>query len=82
MVQTDPKLSKYRNFHSCKTQQDPFECLLLLMDIMDKGFGSYSTGEYMATSYRDSQSELLFSFFWKTIFLWCMRTQVPFIWIY
>ena len=32
------------------------------MDIMDKGFVSYSTDEHMTTSYRDSLSELLFSF--------------------
>ena len=38
------------------------------MDIMDKGFVPYSNDEYMATSYRESLSELLFYSFCKNIF--------------
>ena len=49
------------NSYNSEAQQDSFECLLLLMDIMDKGFAPYFTDEYMKTSYSDSLSEPLFS---------------------
>ena len=72
------KLSKYGNVDDGEAQQDSFQCLLLIMDILDKGFVRYSTDEYMATSYTDSLSELLFSFVWgKKYCLWRMRTAIP-----
>ena len=57
-----PKLSKYSNFENEETLRDSFECILLLMDIMDKGCVPNSTDGYMASSYRDSLSALLPSF--------------------
>ena len=57
-----PKLSEYNAFYNNEVLQDFFEGLLLLIDIMNKGFVPCSTDEDMATFYRDSLPEFLFSF--------------------
>ena len=41
------KLSKYSKFCNGEAQQDSFECLLLLMDIVDKGFLPCFTGNFI-----------------------------------
>ena len=52
------KPSEYNAFFNDEVQQDSFECLLLLKDIMDKGFVPYSDNEHLAISCRDPLSEL------------------------
>ena len=45
-----------------RRNKNSFECVLLLIDILDRGFVPYSIGEYMVISYNDCLSDLLFSF--------------------
>ena len=54
------KLSEQNTFYNHGVQQDSFECLLLLLDIMKKVFVPCSADEHMATSYRASLSEFLY----------------------
>ena len=56
------KLSEYDAFYDDEVQQDSFECLLLLIAIMNKGFVPCSTDEHMATFGSNSLSERFISF--------------------
>ena len=55
------KLSGYNAFYHDEVQQDSSECLQLLIKIMNKRFVPCSANEDMATFYRDSLFECLFS---------------------
>ena len=54
------QLSTYNSFFAGETQEDACECLMLLIKVMDKGFGQCSTNENISS--KGSSSELLFSF--------------------
>ena len=57
--------------------------LYLLMDILDKGFISYSTDNYITSSLRGfSVWTLVFVGLWKIHYLRYMWTEIPFIWLY
>ena len=54
------QLSTYNSFFTGEMQEDACECLILLIEIMDKGFGLCPTNANMNN--KGSFSELLFSF--------------------
>ena len=54
------QLSTYNSFFTGETQEDACECLMLLIEIMDKGFGLCPTIDNISS--KGSFSELLFSF--------------------
>ena len=54
-------LFAYNAFYNAEVQQDSFECLILLTNIINKGLVPCSVDEHMATFYRDSLSERLFT---------------------
>ena len=54
------QLSTYNNFFSGEMQEDAHQCLKLLINIMDKGFGLCPTNDNMNN--KRSFSELIFSF--------------------
>ena len=54
------QLSTYTNFFTGEIQDDACECLMLLIEIMDKGFGLYPTNANINN--KGSFSELPFSF--------------------
>ena len=54
------QLSTYNSFFTGEIQEDACECLMLLIEIMDKGFGPRPTNDNINS--KGSFSELLFSF--------------------
>ena len=54
------QLSTYNSFFTGETQEDGCECLVLLIEIMDKGFGLCPTNDNISS--KGSFSELIFSF--------------------
>ena len=54
------QLSTYNSFFTGEIQEDACECLMLLIEIMDKGFGPCPTNDNINS--KGSFSELLFSF--------------------
>ena len=54
------QLSTYNSFLTGEIQEDACECLMLLIEIMDKGFGPCPTNDNI--NRKGSFSELLFSF--------------------
>ena len=54
------QLSTYNSFFTGETQEDACECLMLLIEIMDKGLGLCPTNDNISST--GSFSELIFSF--------------------
>ena len=50
------QLYTYNSFFTGETQEDACECLMLLIEIMDKGFGLYPTNDNISS--KGSFSEL------------------------
>ena len=59
------QLSTYNSFFTGEIQEDACECLMLLIEILDKGFGPCPTNDNINS--KGSFSELLFSFVLKNI---------------
>ena len=60
------QLSTYNRFFTGEIQEDACECLMLLIEIMDKGFGLCPTNDNIKS--KGSFSELLFSFVLENIY--------------
>ena len=74
------QLVHHDTFYNGQIQQDSTECLLMLIDIINKG----SLPDLSSTTYPtgDSLSDILFSFMSEKIYcLRCMWTEVPLIWV-
>ena len=66
------QLSPYNSFFTGGTQKGTWECLMLLIEIMDKGFGLCPTNDNIYS--KGSFSELLFSFVLEKCIICDIRT--------
>ena len=58
---------QYNAVYNDEVQRDYFQCLLFMIDIKNNEFVPCSADEHLATFYRDSLSEFLFSFVLENI---------------
>ena len=73
------QLSTYNSFFTGEIQEDACESLILLIEIMDKGFGPCPTNDNINSKL--SFSELLFSFILEKIYyMWHMHNDIPSLW--
>ena len=71
------QLSTFNSFLTGETQEDAFVCLMLLIEIMDKGFGLCPTNDN--SSSKGSFSDLLFSsVLVKIHYMWHMYSEISF----
>ena len=75
------QLVQYNQFYDGKNQQDSSECLLMLIEVINKGSVPYY-GSHVSNSTGVSLSDILFFIYVRKIYcLQCMWTEIPLNWV-